>query len=205
LAFTSVTLSSWDWSKPWRDRVATCTTDIIGKLLELLLKLEPTLGRVAYLYNPVNAGHVTFMAQLSTLATASGLEAVPAPTLAMADLDAAFDKAVANGAEAFIWSGFLGTPGDDRVAALTLSRYLVGMGLDRSYPVAGGLISYGPVTLAVYRRAGYYVDRILKGAKPADLPVELPTTFDLVINQAAARALGVGIPEEVTQQVTSWI
>jgi len=180
-------------------------TEIMGKALELLLKLEPTLRRVAYLYNPANASHVTVMGQLSTLAAASGLEAVPAPTLAMADLDVAFDKAVANGAEAFMWSGFLQAQGDVRVAALASSRHLISMGLDRSYPVAGGLISYGPVALAIFRRAGYYVDRILKGAKPADLPVELPTTYELIVNQTTASALGITIPDEVAQQVTSWI
>jgi putative tryptophan/tyrosine transport system substrate-binding protein len=66
-------------------------------------------------------------------------------------------------------------------------------------------MSYGPVYPPMYRRAAYYVDRILKGTKPADLPVEQPTLFDLVVNRATASALGVTIPDQVVQQVTSWI
>ena len=104
----------------------------------------------------------------------------------MANLDVAFETAVANGAEAFIWSSFLSFAGDTRVAALALSHHLVSLGAGGSaYPVAGGLMSYGPAQPAIYRRAGYYVDRILKGAKPAYLPVEFPTTYEMVVNQAA--------------------
>jgi putative tryptophan/tyrosine transport system substrate-binding protein len=180
-------------------------SEIIGKWLELPRLIEPTLRGISLLYNPQNASHVAEWEQLSSLAAASGLAAVPAAVLTIADLDVAFETAVAKGADAFIWSGFLEVDGDTRVAALALSHHLVSMGTDSSYPVAGGLMSYGPAVLPIYRRAAYYVDRILKGAKPADLPVELPTTYELVVNQATAKALGVTIPDEVAQQVTSWI
>jgi putative ABC transport system substrate-binding protein len=187
--------------------LANGSTDITGKQLELLQKIEPTLRRVGYLYNPANAAHVTVLAQMSAVATASGLEVVPAPVPAISDLDAAFERAVAGGAEAFIWSGFLQTPGDTRVAALALSHRLISLGSTGgdNYPAAGGLMSYGPDVVAIWRRAGYFVDRILKGAKPADLPVELPTTYDLIVNHTTAAALGVTIPDEVAQQVTTWI
>jgi ABC-type uncharacterized transport system substrate-binding protein len=185
--------------------LATGGAEIIGKWLELLRLIEPTLTGVSWLYNPQNASHVAVWRQLSSLAAASGLAAVPAAVLTIADLDVAFETAVAKGADAFIWSGFLGVESDTRVAALALSHHLVSMGTASSYPVNGGLMSYGPHQIAIYRRAAYYVDRILKGAKPADLPVEQPTTFDLVVNHTTAIALGVTIPDGVAQQVTSWI
>jgi putative ABC transport system substrate-binding protein len=70
---------------------------------------------------------------------------------------------------------------------------------------AGGLISYGPYPLIEYRRAAYYVDHILGAARPADLPVEQPTTFDLVVNQTAAQSLGITIPPDVAAQVREWV
>jgi putative ABC transport system substrate-binding protein len=180
-------------------------SDFSGKWLELLVNIDPTLLPVGYLYNPGNVSHVTTLERFSPIAAASGLETLPAGFTGMADLDTAFENAVASGAEAFIWFGFLGLEGDTRVAALSLSHRLVCMGVNSSYAMAGGLISYSADYIALFRRGGYYVDRILKGSKPADLPVEYPTTFDLVVNQATAKALGVTIPEEVAQQVTSWI
>ncbi len=148
---------------------------------------------------------LTTWQHISALAAESGLRAVPAPARTVADFDVAFETAVANGVEAFISTINTSTEDDARVAALALSYHLVSVGAGSSYPASGGLLSYGPDFNAMYRRAGYYVDRILKGAKPADLPVENPTIFDLIVNQATARALGVTVPDEVAQQVTSWI
>ena len=185
------------------------TNEVQDKLLDLLRLIVPTLSHVGSFYNPENASHVTGMQHLSASAAALGLKVVPAPvpsTNTVAELDAAFETAVANGAEAIIFNlSGLSTEGTTRVAALALSHHLVSVGLGSAFAAAGGLLSYSPDEAALYRRAGYYVDRILKGAKPADLPVEVPTTFELVVNQATARALGVTIPDEVAQQVTSWI
>jgi putative ABC transport system substrate-binding protein len=181
------------------------SADITPKWLELLLKIEPTLRRVGYLYNPDNASHALALAQFSTLAVASGVETVPAEERSTPDLDTAVEKAIGSGAEALFWLGGQGTEGDTRVAAKALSHHLVSLGAIDTYPVAGGLISYSLDTNALVRRGAYYVDRILKGTKPADLPVEQPTTYDLIVNQGTAKALGVTIPDEVAQQVTSWI
>ncbi len=180
-------------------------SDYSGKLLELLLKIEPTLRRVGYLYNPESPGHVTALGQFTAVATTSGIEVVPAEVRATPDIDGAFEKAVASGAEALYWPSFFNVENDAHFAALALSRHLVTLGINSSYPAAGGLMSYGIDTIAMWRRAAYFIDRILKGAKPADLPVELPTTFDLIVNHTTAAALGVTIPDEVAQQVTSWI
>ncbi len=119
------------------------------------------------MYNPEVDSHVRVWEQISTLAAASGLQAVPGPVATVNDLDTAVETLIANGAEAFIDLSNGSIEGDKRVAALALSHHLVSAGLGNSYPAAGGLLSFGPDVIAMYRRGGYYVDRILKGAKPA--------------------------------------
>ena len=186
--------------------IANGLQESAGKVVELLRLIVPGLRRPGFIYNPANVGHVALVQQFIALATASGLDPVTSQAPTMTDLDGAFEMLIAGGAEALYYpSGYQGTEGDARIAALSLSRHLVNMGADYQYPQAGGLLSYGTNATAVYRRGGYFVDRILKGAKPANLPVEFPTIFDLVVNQATAQALGVTIPDEVAQQVTSWI
>jgi putative ABC transport system substrate-binding protein len=117
--------------------------DYVGKSLELLLKIEPTLKRVGFLYNPESPGHVTLLGQFTTVAAASAVEVVPAEVRATADIDGAFEKAVAGGAEALYWPSFFNVENDAQFAALALSRHLVTLGLINSYPAAGGLMSYG--------------------------------------------------------------
>jgi putative ABC transport system substrate-binding protein len=93
----------------------------------------------------------------------------------------------------------------ERVLGLAAEHRLPAAYDVRLFPEAGGLMSYGARVASLYRRAATYVDRILKGAKPADLPIEQPTSFDFVINLAAAQALGLTIPESVLQQATEVI
>jgi putative ABC transport system substrate-binding protein len=185
--------------------IATGVVDFVGKWLELLLKIEPTLKRVAFLYNSENPGHIAVRERLSTLAPAAGLELVPVEDPTTANVDDACEKAAASGAEALFWSGQSDANTDARVAALTASHHMVSLGVNPSYPANGGLMSFSADPVAIFRRGAYYIDRILKGAKPADLPVELPTTFELIVNHTATAALGITIPDEVAQQVTSWI
>jgi putative ABC transport system substrate-binding protein len=180
-------------------------TEYVGKWLELLLKIKPTLRRVGWLYNPDNPGHVAIVRQASTLAAASGLEILPAENRGMADLDSAFEKVATGGAEAVVGGGYGYAEGTAHLAALALSHHLVSLGVNSSQVAEGLLLSYAPDYIAMYRRGAYYVDRVLKGAKPADLPMELPTRFDLIVNHTTAAALGVTIPDEVAQQVTSWV
>jgi len=184
--------------------ISNDSSEVGGKSLEFLRLIVPTLSRVGFLYNPRNASWVTLWQHFSALAAASGLEAVPALAPTFADIDAAFETLVASGVEAFYAGANQGVEASTRMATLASSHQLASIG-DQNYAAAGGLMGYGPDQIAMYRRAGYYVDRILKGAHPADLPVEFPTTFVLIVNQATAKALGVTIPDEVAQQVTSWI
>jgi putative ABC transport system substrate-binding protein len=182
------------------------SSGIVGKYVELLRQIEPALRRFAVLYTTGQPSQVTFWQQLSALANESGLEAVPAQVHTIADIDGAFETAAATGAEAFVVvSASQGAEGYAHIAALALSHRLVSEGLESRYAAAGGLLTYGADYVADGGRAGYLVDRILKGAKPADLPVEFPTTFELVVNRKTATALGIAIPEEVALQVTSWI
>ena len=96
-------------------------------------------------------------------------------------------------------------PDRQRIADLALMHRLPMAAQAREYAGAGALISYGTDYLDLFRRAAMYVDKILKGAKPADLPVEQPTSFDLVINQTAVERLGLTIPQDVSLQVTEWV
>jgi putative ABC transport system substrate-binding protein len=91
------------------------------------------------------------------------------------------------------------------IAQFALAHHLPAMAFQREFPDAGGLISYGASISALYRRSAYYVDRILKGASPATLPVEQPTVFDLILNQGTARALGLTVPQSILALATELI
>ena len=132
------------------------------------------LRRVGYLYNPDNCRTRCWLGLFSTLAAASGLGGVLAGARATADIDGMFEKAVATGAEALIQSAGGLREGDARVSALALSHHLVSLGVKSFSAAEGILLSYTPGYVAMWRRGAYYVDRILKGARPVDLPVELP-------------------------------
>jgi putative ABC transport system substrate-binding protein len=92
-----------------------------------------------------------------------------------------------------------------RLAELALQRRLPGFSVVRDFADAGLLMSYGPSYVAIYRRAATVVDRILRGAAPADIPVEQPSAFELVVNRTTAQALGLRIPPDVAAQVTEWV
>src|SRR5207237_10108581 len=92
-----------------------------------------------------------------------------------------------------------------RIAQFAAAHRIPSMAFQREFPDAGGLMSYGASIPALYRRAAYYVDKILKGTNPADLPVEQPMTFEFVVNMKTARALGITFPNEIMLQVTEVI
>jgi putative ABC transport system substrate-binding protein len=114
------------------------------------------------------------------------------------DVERAFAAVVAGRPDALIIeSGGVLSPAAPRVAALALHHRLPAIHTRREFPEAGGLMSYGPNYADLYRRAAFYVDRILKGEKPSEMPVERPTRYELVVNLKAAKALGIAIPQSI--------
>ena len=170
--------------------------EISGKRLELLKELIPGIAKVAVFWNPNDpSGQFS----LKETQAASEALAVKLQILETRDIDAfagAFQAATRAGAAAVV---LLPAPvmsrNAGRIASLAMRSRLPTLFYSDDSVKAGGLISYGPSLIATYRRAAYYVDRILKGANPADLPVEQPTKFDLVINLTTAKAIGLTIPE----------
>ena len=139
-------------------------------------------------------------------AQALGLQVLSLEVRQAADFEAAFALAISGGADALYMPIsqviMVQLP---LIARFAAAHRLPSMASQREYPDAGGLLSYGASIPALYRRAPYYVDRILKGVNPADLPVEQPTVFDLIVNPKAAQTLGIAIPEAVLQQATEVI
>jgi putative ABC transport system substrate-binding protein len=170
------------------------TPELSGKRLELLASVLGALRHVAVLTNPGNASHAVFLEETRTAArtTASTLHAVDARTAD--DLDQALDTARARAEALIVFDDPVLWSHRARIVALAAARRLPVMYGYREFVDEGGLMSYGPSRPDLYRRTAAYVDKILKGANPADLPVERPTTFELVVNLRAAKAIAVTIP-----------
>ena len=169
-------------------------TDLAAKRLELLREVFPALRRLAVMANAAYSGGVTEMVEISAAARTLGLEIVPLPIRRVEDIASALEG-LKGRAEA------LYTTGDPlvnaqrlRINTFALAMRLPTMFTQREYLEAGGLMSYGPNFKDLNRRAAELVDKILRGAKPADIPVEQPTKFDLIINLITARALGLTVP-----------
>ena len=172
--------------------------DLAAKRLQILQELVPGLTRVAVLYNPVNPAGLTSVAQITEAGKKLTVDIRLVPALGTDDLDSVFAKLAADGIKGIVLvDEFTYTNNAEKIARLALRYGLVTMCSVRQIPDAGGLISYGPSLPEVYRRAAYYVDRILKGTKPADLPVEQEMRFHLVINMKTLKALGLTMPPSI--------
>jgi putative ABC transport system substrate-binding protein len=170
--------------------------ELPGKQLEILKEAVPRSTRVAVLTNPAAPFHGLEMEHLAWAAKALGLHVHVVPLRSRDELGSAFATMTREGAEALV---VLGEPLlIDRIIGAIVDRAaqhrLPAIYRWRSQAEAGGLMSYGPNQRAMRRRVAYYVDRLLQGATPADLPVEQPTTFELVINLKTAKALGMTMP-----------
>jgi len=169
-----------------------------GKLLELLRVLIPNASRIAVLGNPSNAGKAIEFRELEAAGHALGLSTVAFEVRKAEDLDGALSAITRASPDALVTLlDGVTMAGRDRIARAASDVRLPTMFQVREFVEVGGLLSYGLNYCDHYRRAGYYVDRILKGARPGDLPVEQPTKFELVINMRTARALGVTIPQSL--------
>jgi putative tryptophan/tyrosine transport system substrate-binding protein len=167
--------------------------DLVGKRLELLRELVPKLRRVAVLWHSGNPGNLLQLKAAEVAARTLGMQLEPVPVQGPNDFDSAF-KAV-RGADGLLQAdGPLFNIHRARLVELAARSRLPAIYGFREMMEVGGLMSYGPDRPDFYRRAATYVDKILKGARPADLPVEQPTKFELVINSKTAKTLGLTIP-----------
>jgi putative ABC transport system substrate-binding protein len=168
---------------------------ISGKRLELLKEVVPGLARVGVLRNPLNPADPIYWKETEVAAQRLGVALEALKVRESEDFEAAFATAKQRNAQALLaFDDLLTFTYGSRVTALAASSRLPVMYGFREFPDAGGLMSYGPSIALVYRQAASFVDKILKGAKPADLPVEQPTKFELVINVKVAKALGLTVP-----------
>jgi putative tryptophan/tyrosine transport system substrate-binding protein len=177
--------------------VTNLNPELAGKRLELLKEAVPKLARVAVLYDPTVSGNVFQVKEvLPVVARALQLTIQPWEVRGTDDFDRVFEELNKQRPDGLYMpnSGPLLNANRKRIAGLALKSRLPSMYYTREAVEAGGLMYYGADEAVSHRRVGYYVDKILKGAKPADLPVEQPTKFELMINLKTAKALGLTIP-----------
>ncbi len=173
-------------------------TDISAKQLELLKTLSPKLSRVAVLLNPGNSANSLVLKHVTAAAGTLGLEVVAVNAATPPAIEAAFADAAHQGAGVVVIAADAFFSGQGSQIAASARQYrLATISLYRDHVIAGCLMSYGQNVAEFHRRAATYVDKILNGAKPENLPVEQPTKFDLVINSKTAAALGLVIPREL--------
>ena len=175
--------------------LATLVPGLPRKGIQILLEIVPTASKIAVLANPGNPLHRLTIAEVPQTAQTLGVALLIVEATTAEELDIAFASAATQHADAII---VFGDPLTFRYAteviALAAKHRLPAIYLGRQFVTNGGLISYGPDFADLFFRAGGYVDKILKGAKPSDLPVEQPTKFELVINMKTAKALGLTVP-----------
>ena len=171
--------------------------ELAGKRLELLKDMVPVLSHVVVLSNPSNPPHVHYLRETERVATALGLEVRAFEVTDPNDLSGAFTAMANWHADGLVTltDGMLFSH-RARVTELAVKSKLPAVYPEAGFPMTGGLASYGPSLPDLFRRAASYVDKIVKGAKPADLPIEQPTKFELVINLKTAKALGLAVSRE---------
>jgi putative ABC transport system substrate-binding protein len=174
--------------------VAYLVGDLSPKRLELLLQIAPQARTVGMLVNPNNAYTPRIVPQMQEAARSQGAKLVVESAANESEIDAAFGKFVQAGAGALVVQAdpYIHSR-HGQLLALTARHRLPAIYTWPEFPEAGGLVSYGPSRTSVYRQIGIYAGRILKGTRPADLPVVQPTTFELVVNMQTAKTLGLAL------------
>ena len=176
--------------------LSSIAPDLEGKRLELLRELVPSLSHVAVFWNPANAFHAGSMKQAHTAAEKLRIKLLPVPVKKTEDLDGAFNKILSERPEALlILADRVFLHDREPMMDFATKNRLPSVNAYHELVEAGGLMSFGPSYEDMHRRAANYVDKILKGTKPGDLPVELPSKFNLIVNVKAAKAIGLKIPE----------
>jgi len=170
--------------------------DLVEKQLQILKEVVPRVSRVALLYNPANPGNAPQVQHAQEAARALGVRLQLLEVKTPADIDSAFAAMTGEQAIIVLVDAMLQN-NRARITDLAARHRLPAVYGLSDYPEAGGLLAYGPNRLDLFRRAAIYVAKILKGAKPGDLPVEQPTKFELVINLKTAKTLGLTIPRSL--------
>ncbi len=181
------------------------STDLAIKRLDLLREVVPELRRLAVLANVAHPPSLLEVREVETTACRLGLAVATVDIRQAEEIAPAFDALKGRGEALYIPPDSLINTHRLRITTLALGAGLPTISGFREYAVAGGLLSYGPDYADLFRRTADYVDKILRGGKPADLPVEQPTKFELVINLKTAQALGLTIPPHVLLQATEVI
>jgi len=175
--------------------VSMMAPDLIGKQFEVLKQIAPEVTRVALLWNPANPSSVPQLRQAEVAARAVGLRVQSLEARSPQDIDSAFAAMTSEraGALVVLLDAIL-VNRRSQITELAAKRRLPAVYAVREYAEAGGLVSYGANALELERYAARFVDKVLRGARPSDLPVEQPSTFELVINLKTAKTLGLTIP-----------
>jgi len=181
--------------------LTSMATELGSKRLGLLKEAVPHISRVAVLWNPSHSEASASFRETEGATRALGLSLESIEVRSAADLEGAFRRAVTRHADALtVLLDPVTLLNEAKVAELAARSRIPSIFYERRFATAGGLMAYGPLDEDLHRRAAGYVDKILKGAKPADLPVEQPTKFEVVINLKTAKALGLTIPPSLLQR-----
>jgi putative ABC transport system substrate-binding protein len=180
---------------------STTEPGMVDKWYELLKGVAPETTTALILFNPNTAPHSLYLERLKAAAPSFGLEATPAPVQTSADIEGALSRVSGD-----VGWGMISMPGSflwfyrQQVSNLAAQHRVPAVYPLRAHATSGGLISYGADFPDLWARAATYIDRILKGEKPSDLPVQGPVTFETVVNLQAAKALGLVVPDTVLVQ-----
>jgi putative tryptophan/tyrosine transport system substrate-binding protein len=178
--------------------MTTGMAELFGKDLQILKELVPHIERVAVIRNPSNAANLASWRVAESVAPSLGIHVFAVNLNSPEQTDAAFKTIRSLRADAAAVLPGAATPTQpERFVRLAAAQRLPAIYTIEAYVTAGGLVYYGPSEIADWREAATYVDRILKGANPADLPVDRPKTFELIVNLKTARSLGITVPQSI--------
>jgi putative tryptophan/tyrosine transport system substrate-binding protein len=172
--------------------------DLIAKRVEFLKQIRPKMRRLAFLASPEHAGQQRELAASRAAAEQFGIEVAYHEARTPAELAAALPAVVAGKPDAaLLFSDALMVGQRQALAEFFIKHRIPSAAGWTAFPESGHLLSYGPERIAAWRRIAHYVDRILRGARPADIPIELPTVFELVVNRRTAKAMNLALPRQI--------